>query len=439
MDSAKTGALIAELRKKKGLTQIQLADLLSISNRTVSKWEKGDGFPDITLIPKIAELLGVTADELLAGEQNKADETETQPEFICEFDESVKDWAATLRLYRNKKSPVWFEVLVFLSVCILLYVVGMLNLIGSKAIIICFVIFVGFIVLYATMPIISAQYQMSRTKQLAGGENRATDYFTLDVLTIIQGNNKQEFKLADVTALYETKRLCILIINKKVITYIPKDSFVKGNFDDFSHFIKSRFNERSNKINLLRVFQIILSVLLVMLMCILLPLASYYKTEFLYSNYISMSVEELTALDDNNLYYAVSDRLWYEIDYDNYAYSVNSFNQYKRTFFIVDEFYTEYLNGGVCQYLCNSDGLFLDELTSSLNEVGLSDVAAEYDDFIKQNNIDVSKYSEDVSYDEEVEKYPFDDIDEKLDEFYESNEFQSALSKYARENIEYFN
>ncbi len=75
MDSKKTGSLIAALRKEKNCTQAQLAEMLNVSNRTVSKWENGDGFPDITTLPAIAKVLGVTVDELLAGEKAPKQET----------------------------------------------------------------------------------------------------------------------------------------------------------------------------------------------------------------------------------------------------------------------------------------------------------------------------------------------------------------------------
>lgn len=69
MDAKLTGKIILENRRKKGLNQLQLAELLNVSNRTVSKWENGDGFPDITLLPKIAEIFNITIDELLTGEK----------------------------------------------------------------------------------------------------------------------------------------------------------------------------------------------------------------------------------------------------------------------------------------------------------------------------------------------------------------------------------
>ena len=68
MDAKKTGAYLAVLRKTEGMTQQAVADRLGVSNKTVSKWESGGGFPDITVLPALAELYGVTADDILAGE-----------------------------------------------------------------------------------------------------------------------------------------------------------------------------------------------------------------------------------------------------------------------------------------------------------------------------------------------------------------------------------
>lgn len=63
-----TGNTIKELREKKGHTQKQLADLLGVSDKTVSKWETGKGLPDVGIISELASLLGVSLAELLAGE-----------------------------------------------------------------------------------------------------------------------------------------------------------------------------------------------------------------------------------------------------------------------------------------------------------------------------------------------------------------------------------
>lgn len=63
------GAFIAALRKANGLTQRELADKLNVSDKAVSRWERDENAPDIMLIPVIAEIFGVTSDELLKGER----------------------------------------------------------------------------------------------------------------------------------------------------------------------------------------------------------------------------------------------------------------------------------------------------------------------------------------------------------------------------------
>lgn len=68
MDTTKTGGYLAALRKDAGMTQQEAADRLGVSNKAISKWESGGGFPDIAILPALAELYGVTADDILAGE-----------------------------------------------------------------------------------------------------------------------------------------------------------------------------------------------------------------------------------------------------------------------------------------------------------------------------------------------------------------------------------
>lgn len=67
MDAAKIGDFLSALRKAQGYTQQEVAEKLNLSNKTISKWENGGGLPDITVLPALAELYGVTVDEILAG------------------------------------------------------------------------------------------------------------------------------------------------------------------------------------------------------------------------------------------------------------------------------------------------------------------------------------------------------------------------------------
>ena len=67
MDQAKIGRFIAERRKAQGLTQRQLADALSISDKTVSKWECGKGLPEVSLMLPLCGALQITVNDLLTG------------------------------------------------------------------------------------------------------------------------------------------------------------------------------------------------------------------------------------------------------------------------------------------------------------------------------------------------------------------------------------
>lgn len=67
------GSFIAVLRKSMGLSQQEIADKLNVSNKTISRWETGESLPDILAIPALAEIFGVTADEILTGERVRSE------------------------------------------------------------------------------------------------------------------------------------------------------------------------------------------------------------------------------------------------------------------------------------------------------------------------------------------------------------------------------
>ena len=67
MDVKKSGKVISQMRKRKGPTQKQLAIKLGISDKTISKWEVGNGMPELSLMVPLCEILGITTDELLRG------------------------------------------------------------------------------------------------------------------------------------------------------------------------------------------------------------------------------------------------------------------------------------------------------------------------------------------------------------------------------------
>ena len=93
---------IRRLRKEKNLTQETLASLLSITPQSVSKWERSEGYPDITMLPAIANCLGVSVDVLLGNDQIIAEERIQN--YISEFKHLTADdstWHSAFSVAQN--------------------------------------------------------------------------------------------------------------------------------------------------------------------------------------------------------------------------------------------------------------------------------------------------------------------------------------------------
>ena len=71
MDQVKTGLYIAEKRKQKNMTQAMLAEQIHVSKNAVSKWERGMNLPEVSSMPQLCQILGITLNELFAGEDIK--------------------------------------------------------------------------------------------------------------------------------------------------------------------------------------------------------------------------------------------------------------------------------------------------------------------------------------------------------------------------------
>lgn len=78
MDYNKIGAFISKQRKEKKMTQAKLAEKLFVSEKTISKWEKGKGLPDTNLLPNLCEILGVSLNELFSGEKSAVEKNDEQ-------------------------------------------------------------------------------------------------------------------------------------------------------------------------------------------------------------------------------------------------------------------------------------------------------------------------------------------------------------------------
>ena len=80
MDQFKIGKFIAEMRKEQSYTQRQLADILGISDKTISKWETGNGLPEVSLMMPLCNALKINVNELLSGECLTASEYKEKAE-----------------------------------------------------------------------------------------------------------------------------------------------------------------------------------------------------------------------------------------------------------------------------------------------------------------------------------------------------------------------
>lgn len=80
MDLIRIGKYIQEKRKEKNLTQLQLAELLSVTDRAVSKWECGRSLPDVSIMPQLCSILDISLNGLLAGQDSKEEDYNRQAE-----------------------------------------------------------------------------------------------------------------------------------------------------------------------------------------------------------------------------------------------------------------------------------------------------------------------------------------------------------------------
>ena len=119
MNQIKIGKFIAECRKEKGLTQMQLAERLSITDKAVSKWERGISMPDSSIMLELCDILGINVNELLSGEKNSMENNEQKNEQL------LLDMAKELE---KKNKTIWNAMWIIMTVSIL-------GLLGGLAII----------------------------------------------------------------------------------------------------------------------------------------------------------------------------------------------------------------------------------------------------------------------------------------------------------------
>lgn len=127
MNTKNTGLLISNARKEKGLTQKELAETLHVSDRTVSKWERGAGFPDVTLLEPLSDALEIPVQSLLSGEREIGD-------YTAQDDRAVRDAIkAVYAQYKRKarKNRGRTVASIFLTVFLGLFLFAILDHTGA--------------------------------------------------------------------------------------------------------------------------------------------------------------------------------------------------------------------------------------------------------------------------------------------------------------------
>ena len=100
MNLQRTGELIANARKECGYTQKELAAMLNISDRTVSKWERGVGFPDVSLLEPLAEALKLSISEIVMGEKNDSETSAMSDDEILKTAAAIIKAAVVKQLHK---------------------------------------------------------------------------------------------------------------------------------------------------------------------------------------------------------------------------------------------------------------------------------------------------------------------------------------------------
>ena len=114
MDSEKTGAFISKLRGELGLTQKELADRIGVTDKAVSKWETGRGFPDIGVLEILSRELGVSVTELMSGERLDLEKPEKA---VSQADNAVME---TLRYVKQMSRKTIGVIVIIIGACLCL-------------------------------------------------------------------------------------------------------------------------------------------------------------------------------------------------------------------------------------------------------------------------------------------------------------------------------
>lgn len=163
MNAQKCGEFIAELRKEKNLTQKDLANELDVSDKAISRWETGKGFPDVDSLQSLSKFFGITINELLAGEKV---ETKTMEQIAEE--NIIFAMVETEKIKNTKKSTIILSIIVALILLIPLLkgsIESIIDLLGKYTLVndpwlIIFNLFISLCIFFTGLVVYKGHYKL---------------------------------------------------------------------------------------------------------------------------------------------------------------------------------------------------------------------------------------------------------------------------------------
>lgn len=165
MDQVKIGKLIAKCRKEKNLTQNELAELLQVSNKTISKWECGSSLPDVSRYKELCDILGITLNEFFAGEKIKEEDFKSMADnnLLSALENSIFTLKDKVDFFKRKwQHDHFFELTITMLIIIFFIIYGFIKNNGLQII---------FIILGFISGIVENNRMMAYVERNAYGKN----------------------------------------------------------------------------------------------------------------------------------------------------------------------------------------------------------------------------------------------------------------------------
>ncbi|MFR5876665.1 MAG: YcxB family protein [Eubacterium sp.] len=215
-----------------------------------------------------------------------------EPNFICEYTANYKDYRQAISKEYKNRNPIWARVMLILSLLVMSALAYMARI--NNGLLFCLItIYILILICMFLAPTITAKNKVKSLNALYGENSMNTRFEFSDKIYCLQGKNTEVFEYNILTSIEETNDLYVIILSERFIIYVRKDSFIKGNADEFYKFIKSRCTP-SKKLarhkGILKATAVVLIILFTVSIPCFVILIDNAKSQYYYTN-PSTSVE----------------------------------------------------------------------------------------------------------------------------------------------------